>query len=100
MSNTNITYIGNEDKYNEFTEVKIFCTALPISELRKCNLPKNSLIISSPIDKTNGNDIGTPSMIMSDSFGNILPLTYTLTTKNPLGIQYIETNNTCILSNK
>ena len=47
------------------------------------NLPSNSIIISSPIDE-NGDDIGSYSLIISDSNGNPVRLTYTIQEGNGL----------------
>lgn len=47
------------------------------------NLPSNSIIISSPID-SNGNDIGTYSMLATDNEGNPIRLTYSISEGNGL----------------
>ena len=51
--------------------------------LNGSNLPSNSIIISSPID-SNGNDTGTYSMIATDSEGNPVRLSYSISEGNGL----------------
>lgn len=61
--------------------------------LASTSLPKNTLIISSPVD-SNGNDIGTYNMIITDNFGNPVRLTYTIQQGNGLSV---DNSNTDIL---
>lgn len=51
------------------------------------NLPANTLIISSPIDEDN-NDIGSYSIFVTDSLGNPVRLTYTISQGN--GLNYSQ----------
>jgi len=59
------------------------------------NLPGNMLIISSPIDEDN-NDIGYYSILVTDSYGNPIRLTYTISQNN--GLQYSKDKDSLILN--
>lgn len=47
-------------------------------------LPKNAMIISSPYNKSNGEDIGTPALVITDSEGTPIILTKTIVPVNGL----------------
>ena len=76
--------IGNTYSYNVLSGV---------------NLPKNIIIISSPIDEDN-NDTGTYSLICTDSLGNPVRLTYTIQQGNGLSLDndviYLNIDNETI----
>lgn len=62
---------------NTGKQYNIYCTNLSVMELKNYKgLPANSIIISSPIRYNN--DLGIPSIVMTDYESKVLPLTYTL----------------------
>ena len=86
------SYILNRSK-----QYNVYCTDLTISKLldfantTNKNLPKNAIIISSPLNKDGEilTDKGTPAILMTDSNSEVLPLTYTFDTT-----QFIYDNTT------
>lgn len=76
-------------KYNLGKPVQVFCTSYSVSDLRNVQLPSNTIIVSSPIDTYTYTDNCKPAIIMTDSVGKMLPLTYTIS-----GLEINETYNT------
>lgn len=77
-NNKRQSYIGVFDKNNANKFYNIYTSDASIKELRTfIPLPANALIVSSPISETNSCDLGTPAIVMTDSYGTPVPLTYT-----------------------
>lgn len=79
MTTNKQSYIGVFDKNNVNKFYNIYTSDASISELKEfASLPANALIISSPISQgTNSYDLGTPAIVMTDTYGTPVPLTYT-----------------------
>lgn len=79
MATNKKSFIGVFDKHNVNKFYNIYTSDASISELREfASLPANSLIISSPISQgVNSYDLGTPAIVMTDSYGTPVTLTYT-----------------------
>lgn len=79
MATNKQSFIGVFDKNNVNKFYNIYTSDASISELKKfASLPANALIISSPISQgANSYDLGTPAIVMTDTYGTPLPLTYT-----------------------
>ena len=76
------TFVGVFDSTNVNKFYNIYTSDATISELKEmAALPADALIISSPIysdpETKTSYDLGTPALVMTDSYGNPLTLTYT-----------------------
>lgn len=79
MATNKKSFIGVFDKNNVNKFYNIYTSDASISELKKfASLPANALIISSPISQgVNSYDLGTPAIVMTDTYGTPVSLTYT-----------------------
>ena len=106
MATNKQSYIGVFDKNNVNKFYNIYTSDASISELKEfASLPANALIISSPISQgTNSYDLGTPAIVMTDTYGTPVSLTYTFAynmfnfdeTTNTVSIASIDTLNKTI----
>lgn len=70
----------NPNSPNNF--YSIYTSDLNVANIMKLtNLPVNSIIISSPINK-NGDDMKCPAILMTDGDGKPLPLTYNFSSED------------------
>ena len=95
MSNNKHTYVGVYDTSTD-NYYNIYKSDASIKELKelqenKVILPGNSIIISSPVVDGFSYDTNTPALAVTDSYGGILPLTYSF---NPKYFSINEENNT------
>lgn len=94
MVNKKHTYVGVYDTSTD-NFYNIYKSDASIKELKelqenKVILPGNSIIISSPVDGNFSYDNNTPAIAVTDSYGGILPLTYSF---NPKYFSINEENN-------
>lgn len=74
--NKSKSHIGKQE--NITSSFPVYFTNIEINKFDQVsNFPASSILISSPVD-TDGNDIDTPAVGISDSEGNLLPLSYTM----------------------
>lgn len=106
MTTNKQSYIGVFDKNNVNKFYNIYTSDASISELKEfASLPANALIISSPISQgANSYDLGTPAIVMTDTYGTPVSLTYTFAydmfnfdeTTNTVSIASIDSLNNTI----
>ena len=95
----------NKESVNNF--YNIYTSDATIAELKDDNmsLPVNSIIVSSPVKVTTFEDIytpdliedsNTPAIVITDSEGEVLPLSYTF---DPKYFKYDERKNMVTLNN-
>lgn len=72
--------------------------------MQSSNLPKNTIIVSSPFDISTGEDLGTPALLITDNDGVAVELTKTLCAKNGLKYEndalYLDIDNFTVKCNE